>query len=116
MHKLPLTCFLVAAVLYKRKLMKMHSDVACRLFYVRVTNTNVRMYNAFVLSHLTIMVLNLTSICAGICLSGYKYTSAVHKHYLNPIKEESTLIKHNLKDIIKYHDFEEKFKNEEKSA
>ena len=57
------------------------------------------------------MVINLTALAAGFCLSGSQYSVAFYKHYMTPIKAESDLIKHNLKDIAKYRDFDSKIKN-----
>ncbi len=51
------------------------------------------------------MILNLTSVSVGVCLSGTQYGQAIYRYYFKPIQEERELLEKNLQDIKKYHLF-----------
>ena len=89
----------------------MYRDLPVHVFYLRSSAKNYWTYNLLQFSYILLMLLNLTSLLAGTCLSGSQYSHALYKHYLTPIKTEDGLIKQNLKDIAKYRAFDSKIKN-----
>ena len=78
------------------------------LYYLRASSKSHRSYNFLQYSHFLLMLLNLTSMLAGVCLSGCQYAKAFYHYYLLPQGTEADLIRWNLKDIARYREFDSK--------
>ncbi|TNV78624.1 hypothetical protein FGO68_gene360 [Halteria grandinella] len=103
LYKYPLILCIMGTWYYKRRVVKTHTDLLRKGFYLRVDTPAKQTSNGVQFGLMMVYVANLASFLAGALLSGSQYFFGVKKRYLECQDYELELRRKYINEIKLYH-------------